>query len=940
MIQYLKLFFALALALVIIALVAEAAPPPEEILPPRLSWENVNIHQLEIQDVFEIGDQATPDNLEPDYFIPWSNLVYQSFRDGNWEIYLSPENTYNYERLTYHPDSDIHPRLNRGATHIVFASNRDGDYELYLMNRNGTELTQLTNNTTDDVNPTWSPNGTQIAFQSYRDNQAEIYVMNTDGSNQGRLTVDPDYDGSPSWSPDGTRIAFVSRRTGAYRIYVMSPDGSNVTQLSDQPYSLNPAWSPDGTRIAFDADGDGNGWQELWMMNADGSNQSLLLNPGNSKDAWARSWSPDETHIAFTLVSWVEYQGVWYWLRAYIHGWQVTNGGYMDLNPQGDLDWHPDWETTDNDTPQSAVEPLPEYSQLQDFRVYWSGADASSGLRYYDIQYKVGPSGEWTDWLMKTTAASAAFTTTPGTTVYFRSRAHDYRYNVESWSDEDDTRTTFYTWQLTGKVTDNRELPLKDVSIGITPQPIASVTTDSQGQYIARLAEMGTHTLTIDHPRFVPIPVTSLSMTSVESVYLPPEDDLIQNGTFETNPHQPTNWAIDGTLPISLTSDGRHTGNYGIIMGLDCSYPCLSASQVFTWPYPIPADMDTDSQGNLHVVWSGDNYYSFRSVDGVWSSPYLITDKFPISDPVMAVDRDDTVHIFWGEEAGVYHRKRSPSGLWTPPVLIAPEFGNPWVIPVPVEALIDEHRGLHVLVQDTELAYLERTPDGIWKPYVKLASSFRNAAMAFGPSGELHFAWGNDSLIAYRVRFPDGLWSSQRDLFAEQDYFVPEMNQLLVDKNGTVHLLFRTDLDLCHAVRSPEGLWSTPEVLPTSNSGYSADAVLDSRGVVHLINLNRSMIDYGVFYRIWKPDLGWETPTVLDFDYPYYRPVITVDKYDVLHMLWTNGPADSVSYRTIGSTTSTGTIALGQTITIPVGMSSPTLAFMQRRYRDIPKLVF
>ncbi|MBK8433216.1 MAG: PD40 domain-containing protein [Chloroflexi bacterium] len=158
-------------------------------------------------------------------------LVYQNFDTGNWEVLLNTAAQAKIN-LSNHPAADIHPRLNRGATHVLFASNRAGNFDLYVMKVDGSNLTQLTASAGDDVNPVWSPDGSKIAFESYRDGQPEIYVMNADGSNQTRLTVSPDFDGMPTWSPDGQTIAFSSRRTGGYRIYTMDA-ATGPTKFSD-----------------------------------------------------------------------------------------------------------------------------------------------------------------------------------------------------------------------------------------------------------------------------------------------------------------------------------------------------------------------------------------------------------------------------------------------------------------------------------------------------------------------------------------------------------------------------------------------------------------------------------------------------------------------------------------------------------------------------------
>ena len=61
---------------------------------------------------------------------------------------------------------------------IAFDSFRDGNFEIYVMNPDGSEQTRLTNNEAFDVVPSWSPDGQKIAFTSGRDGNAEVYVMN------------------------------------------------------------------------------------------------------------------------------------------------------------------------------------------------------------------------------------------------------------------------------------------------------------------------------------------------------------------------------------------------------------------------------------------------------------------------------------------------------------------------------------------------------------------------------------------------------------------------------------------------------------------------------------------------------------------------------------------------------------------------------------------
>jgi serine/threonine protein kinase len=218
-------------------------------------------------------------------------IAFESFRDGNWEIYVMNADGSNQTRLTNNPAADDRfPSWSPDGSRIAFASK----HEIYVMNADGSNQTRLTNNPAYYSNLSWSPDGSRIAFQFWHDdNKYEIYVMNADGSGQTNLTNNPASDWHPSWSPDASRIAFYSSREGNGGIYVMNADGSEQTRLTTG--GSNPSWSPDGTRILFESYRDGN--EEIYVMNADGSEQTRLTdNPAND---FGPSWSPNGTRILF-----------------------------------------------------------------------------------------------------------------------------------------------------------------------------------------------------------------------------------------------------------------------------------------------------------------------------------------------------------------------------------------------------------------------------------------------------------------------------------------------------------------------------------------------------------------------------------------------------------------------------------------------------------------
>jgi Tol biopolymer transport system component len=112
-------------------------------------------------------------------------------------------------------------------------------------------------------------------------NQKTTWVLQENGAYRG-----------PVFSPDGGKIAVTFNQNDHWEVHVMNADGTGEARLTETPQSVlinqllqdqdakswnnaAPAWSPDGSMIAFISDR--NGAYEIWVMNADGSNQHILV---------------------------------------------------------------------------------------------------------------------------------------------------------------------------------------------------------------------------------------------------------------------------------------------------------------------------------------------------------------------------------------------------------------------------------------------------------------------------------------------------------------------------------------------------------------------------------------------------------------------------------------------------------------------------------------
>jgi Tol biopolymer transport system component len=129
------------------------------------------------------------------------------------------------------------------------------------------------------------------------------------------VTNDPATDFDSTWSPDGTRIAFRRWPAGGppgpfnrADIWVMNADGSNQVDLtadaSARVWHSSPAWSPrqpDGSyRIAYArlAQPASYAIGRFQSMRADGSDKRLVTSGGEYVED-EPAWSPDGTTIVF-----------------------------------------------------------------------------------------------------------------------------------------------------------------------------------------------------------------------------------------------------------------------------------------------------------------------------------------------------------------------------------------------------------------------------------------------------------------------------------------------------------------------------------------------------------------------------------------------------------------------------------------------------------------
>jgi len=240
-------------------------------------------HPRRVTHVVHAYAHFSPDDAE---------LVYQSNANGDWDLFVSALDGSGVRPLVRNPGADITPVYSPDGGKVLFVSERDGQREVYVCARDGSAQTRLTNDAGHDLHPVWSADGARILFSSNRGNadanDYDLYEMRADGSGLKQITRGPDVDTYGSWSPDGQRI--VTRRvlagTNDNEVFVLDADGSNPRNLTNDPAAYDgwPVWSPDGKRIAYAGGGPpGRPPHRIFLVDPDGGNRVALTGP----------WSPD-----------------------------------------------------------------------------------------------------------------------------------------------------------------------------------------------------------------------------------------------------------------------------------------------------------------------------------------------------------------------------------------------------------------------------------------------------------------------------------------------------------------------------------------------------------------------------------------------------------------------------------------------------------------------
>ncbi len=238
-------------------------------------------------------DGSNPKNLTRNMLLAslrhptWSpdgrTIAFEASKDNsdNKGVWIVSVDTHGFRQIT--PDDDFaytRPSWSPDSQQLVISAYNAGTKvsQLWVIDVPGLDMTRVTPVEFVPFEGRWSPVDDRIATSDPREG---IWITSSTGTLLVNLTAgQKGFD--PVWSPDGEFIAF-QVSSGGLNIFRIDSDGLDPRNLTQQLAgdSVSPSWAPDASKIAF-VYYDGVS-QEIWIMDADGSNPLPLTN--NTSDA-------------------------------------------------------------------------------------------------------------------------------------------------------------------------------------------------------------------------------------------------------------------------------------------------------------------------------------------------------------------------------------------------------------------------------------------------------------------------------------------------------------------------------------------------------------------------------------------------------------------------------------------------------------------------------
>ena len=237
--------------------------------------------------------QRVTNTLEAEVDPVWSpigsQVLYERIStNGSRNLYLLDLSTAQVAPIAVGEWHDTNPYWSPDGSRFVFESNRDGTWQIYQYNMTTQQLQRMTTADENYTDPAYSSMGAYIAYRAQlASGRSVIRVMNIDGTNVRNITAELTNVDNHVWSPDDNAIAYEANVDGDRDIYVFElATGQTRRVTANQGEEYAPMWLCGTQTILFTANVNNN--TDIYSVNAfPMSDAPILVEQG------ANRWTTD-----------------------------------------------------------------------------------------------------------------------------------------------------------------------------------------------------------------------------------------------------------------------------------------------------------------------------------------------------------------------------------------------------------------------------------------------------------------------------------------------------------------------------------------------------------------------------------------------------------------------------------------------------------------------